>query len=94
MAVTQAAFLASYPEFNPASTELLAAKLAAAELQVDADVWGGKADLAVMLTAAHLLAISPFGQRARLVSDAGKTTYEGELSRMKKTVGFGFRVIR
>jgi hypothetical protein len=72
MAVTFDTFVASFPEFRPATPALVDAQIAKAVAQIDASVWGAKADLGVELLTAHLLAISPFGQQARLVSKDGE----------------------
>jgi hypothetical protein len=50
--------------------------------RTDPRVFGARADDAVGLLAAHLLAVSPFGQQARLKSDAGNTTYNREWERL------------
>ncbi len=93
MAVTVASFKVGYPEFLPAGDTLIANKLAAAVLQVDADVWGPKTDLGVELTAAHLLAIAPFGQSARLALKDGSTIYERRLTEMMAQVTSGYRAL-
>lgn len=93
MAVTVETFLDSYPEFNPAGEPLIQAKLDDAALLVDADIWGTREDMGVMLTTAHLLAQSPFGQQARLVSKDGSSTYSRELARMQVIVAGGGRLV-
>jgi hypothetical protein len=89
MAVTRTTFLVRFPEFNRASEPLIDAYIEAASLQVDDSVWGDKADLGVELTAAHLLALSPFGQQARMVNKDGSTTYGERLSSMQRQVAGG-----
>ncbi len=93
MAVDADSFLAGFPEFRPAEKALIDVMIAKAVLQVDAGVWGPKADLGVELLTAHLLAISPFGQNARMVSKTGTTTYQTRFKEMVKQVTPGFRVI-
>lgn len=93
MAVSVESFLTSFPEFEPAGEGLIAAKIAAGALQVDAGLWGEKADLGVELTAAHLLALSPFGQQARLIAKDGTTTYGNRLHVMQRQVASGYRLI-
>ncbi len=85
----QTAFLAAYPEFGESSPALVAAKLAEAELQVDAAVCGAQTDIMHGLTTAHLLALSPFGQNARMVSKEGTTTYGERLVVMQRRVSGG-----
>lgn len=93
MAVTRDSFLEAHPEFRSAEKPLIDSTIAAAELQVDATVWGGKVDLGVGLLTAHLLAISPFGQNARLTSKDGGSTYLTRFRAMMKQVTPGFRVV-
>ena len=93
MAVDVESFLVGFPEFRPAEATLITPMIAKATLQVDASVWGSKADLGIELLTAHLLAISPFGQNARLASKEGKTTYLTRFNAMVKQVTPGFRVI-
>lgn len=94
MTVDVESFLESFPEFRPAEAALIKPMIAKAVIQVDAAVWGTlKTDLGVELLTAHLLAISPFGQNARLVSKDGSTTYGKRFDAMVKQVTPGFRVI-
>lgn len=93
MAVTVESFRESFPEFRSASLELIKAKIDEAALQVDAVVWEGKTDLGVKYTAAHLLALSPFGRQAKLVSKDGTTTYQTHRDDLISQVTSGFRVI-
>lgn len=93
MAVTVESFIESFPEFKTAKIETIKAKLADAVLQVDAAVYGTKADLGVKYTAAHLLALSPFGRQAKLVSKNGTTTYQMHRDDLIAQVSSGFRVI-
>ncbi len=93
MAVTVEIFLESFPEFKTAKIETIKAKIADAVLQVDAKVWEAKTDLGVKYTAAHLLALSPFGRQAKLVSKDGSTTYGKHLDDLIMQVASGFRVI-
>jgi hypothetical protein len=84
--VTPAAFLELYAEFQALYEEdpgLIVAALARAERRIS-DTWGSRRDDAVALTAAHQLALSPWGRNARL-SEPGKTTvYQAELDTWKK----------
>ena len=94
MAVTVEIFLESFPEFKTAKIEKIKATIADAVLQVDAAVWEKKTDLGVKYTAAHLLALSPFGRQAKMVSKEGKTTYGTYLDEeLIPQVASGFRVI-
>lgn len=100
MAVDGDSFREAFPEFDKAPVTLIDAKLAEARLQIDAAVWLHLADLGASYLAAHLIAISPFGQHARLVPPNAKanredalTTYEREYRRLQRIVTSGFRVV-
>lgn len=75
MGVTLASFRVAFPEFEGASDTLVQAKLDEATTALDERVFGVRFDEAVRYRAAHTLAISPFGQNARLVAKDGSTTY-------------------
>lgn len=75
MAVTLASFRVHFPELNAASDTLVQAKLDEAALALDERVFGARFDEAVRYSAAHRLALSPFGQNARMVAKDGSTTY-------------------
>lgn len=99
MALDVTSFLARFPEFKRAPLDLIESKITEAELQIDSAVWNTKTDLGAGYLAAHLLALSPFGQHARLVPANMKptrgealTTYEREYKRLVKIVASGFRV--
>lgn len=90
MPVTVASFKAQYPEFEEAGDPLIQAKLNDAAVNVDAATWGTEADAAVMLTAAHNLAISPFGRNTRLdKDDPTRSIYGEELKVRQRRVAFG-----
>lgn len=93
MAVTVENFIERFPEFRTAKIETIEAVIADAVLEVDPAVWGTKTDLGVKYTAAHLLALSPFGRQAKLVSKTGGTTYEKHRDNLISQVSSGFRVI-
>lgn len=65
--MTRAEFLAAYPEFGSAPVALVDATLARALLSIG-ELYGDHAEEAQGLLCAHLLALSPFGQNARLSS--------------------------
>jgi hypothetical protein len=92
MAVTSEAFLVEYPEFGPAESELVEGKLAAAARRVGIDTWGDRYEDAVYVLAAHLLAISPFGQQARLSSSSAESTYGRTFEEMRVEATFGYRI--
>lgn len=96
MAVTVASFAVSRPEFaNTAASDpdYVQAMIDEASLEVDAEVWGDKADAGIMWLAAHKLALSPYGNNAELVAKDGKTTtYKTHYDALVMQVGHGFRV--
>lgn len=92
MAVTVASFLASRPEFASAEGLVdLETQLAYAITRVDPEIWKDKTDEGVELTLAHALALSPFGQNAKLVSKAGETTYGIQLKILREQVACALR---
>ena len=92
MTVSRADFLARFPEFEPASPSMVEAALGEAVRNVDSEIFADKTDDAVKWKAAHLLAISPFGQQARLISKTGETTYGKYFRELSRSSTPGFRV--
>ncbi len=92
MAVDFGSFVGDFPEFESAGRSLVESKIADAVLDIDTTVWGAKTDIGVKYLTAHILALSPFGQQARLVSKDGSTTYMKHLKREMRSVTSGFRV--
>lgn len=91
-APTLAEFLVGFPEFGDADADLVEAKIASAALRVGVTVWGDQYADGVMHLAAHMLAISPYGQQARLAAKDGSSTYLVEYERMRQAVTFGYRL--
>lgn len=89
MAVTVESFMAGNPEFSKTPQGLIAAKLAEAVLEVDPVIWGRLTDTGVTYLTAHKLALSPFGQNARLVAKDGTTTYQTHYKRLVGIVAIG-----
>lgn len=89
MAVTLASFRVAFPEFEGADDALVQAKLDEATNALDARVFGVRFDEAVQYFAAHRLAISPFGQNARLVAKDGSTTYGESYSSIQRACAGG-----
>lgn len=89
MAYTLASFIVDYPEFEEADAALVEGKLAMATRRVDAVAWGDQFDDGVGLLAAHLLAISPFGQMARMSATDGTSTYLKSYEAARDEVTFG-----
>lgn len=90
-----ATFRVQFPEFKAVADTFVQAHLDAAELEVDADVWGTKADQGIAYLAAHKMALSPMGQAAKLVNPDPKkgplTTYHAHYLDLVRQVSSGFR---
>ena len=92
-------FLERFPEFsktNVSNPSLVQDMLDDAALVIDPSTWGPLAGQGHGYLAAHMLALSPFGQQARLVLDgkAGdSTTYQKHYERLMRLVGSGYRVL-
>ncbi len=84
-----AAFRVQFPEFAAAPDTLVQAFLDAAELQIDADVWLTLTDQGHGFLTAHKLALSPYGQAARL-SKKGETTYYQHYQELRNSVTGGW----
>jgi hypothetical protein len=75
-----AEFIVDFPEFANISQVYIEVKLAEAEAMLDELAFGeavGNAlyNIAVGYKAAHLLALSPYGQQLQLTSDDGSSVY-------------------
>jgi hypothetical protein len=86
-------FQARFPEFQDTPTTMVSAALNDAALQIDSLVWGNLAGVGHGYLTAHRLAMSPFGQQARLVQKDGSTTYQKHFRDLVGIVGSGFRVL-
>jgi hypothetical protein len=95
--LTIEAFTTGFPEFRNAEKGLVYAKLSEAYQQIDLSVWdtganGPKSGIGQGYLAAHLLALSPFGQNARMIAKNGTTTYLTHYRNLQRQVCQGFRV--
>ena len=89
-------FLTRFPEFKEAAksgTDMLSAALNDAALLIDPAVWGTLAGQGHGFLTAKRLALSPFGQQARMVAKDGSTTYGKHYDELVQIVGSGFRVL-
>lgn len=86
-------FRARFPEFQNVSNALITEALTAALAFVDADQWGVKRAEGVLYRAAHLLACSPWGNAARLVSKDGTSTYQLQYKQLVREIGIGMMAI-
>jgi Protein of unknown function (DUF4054) len=91
--VDQPSFFARYPEFVArgfgSNAALVGAVLAEAAVQLSRPVWGPLYDAGHGLLTAHLLAISPFGQQARMAAKDGVTTYWRRYQQLVEMVACG-----
>ena len=92
-ATSSHAFRVRFPEFADLADSLVTAKIGEAQRRCDAGLWGSKYQDGVFYLAAHLLAISPFGQDARLSQANNETVYYSEHKRLQSMVATGARVI-
>lgn len=93
MAIDVATFLAAFPEFKDAPPDLVGAKLAYA-LQLTPTVpWGNLQEQGAFHYCARMLALSPYARKMGLVNKEGKTNYDDEITRLKRMVTSGFRVV-
>lgn len=90
--MTVGMFVVQFPEFEGVDTDLLQVHLDAAELEIDRSVWLLKGDQGQGYLAAHKLALSPFGNNAKLVAKDGSTTYQVHYDRLVRQVSSGFRI--
>jgi ABC-type transport system substrate-binding protein len=87
-------FRSLFPEFNTAPDAVVQSRLDQAQIQIDPAIWGDRSGEGQVYLAAHLLAISPGGQFARLLSKEGSSTYQKRYDEMVIMVaGLIFRVI-
>lgn len=93
MAVSSTDFLEMFPEFNRAEPEMIDRALAEAERGVSSTTFGDRVDDAVIWKAAHILASTPWGQNARLMSKDGKTVYGQHYRELARECAGGFRVV-
>lgn len=90
--LTRAQFLEAYSAFATAGNELIDATLVKAERRIG-EAWGDLEDEAHGLLTAHMLAIDPKGQMARLVNQKdGSTTYGKEFAELQTMAACGLRV--
>lgn len=96
-------FLTGFPEFGDTDASLVMSKLEEAALEVNTDPASGFGPFSALGQAmtiadtvhgyltAHKLALSPFGQNARMIAADGTTTYEKHLNKIvgKTIVGVG-----
>lgn len=85
-------FRLSFPEFDQVDDTLIESKLDEATESIDVGVWGGRATTGHGYMTAHLLAMSPGGNAAKLVKN-DSTTYEQHFKRLVRVATGGLRAI-
>ena len=89
MALDGTSFVARFPEFsevNEVSPATITAALADAAIYCDSVLWGTRYESGVMWKAAHLLALTPLGEGARLSKTSEQTTYGVVFDSMKRAL--------
>ena len=92
MTVTRDSLVVAYPEFGNAPTAMVDAQIANATLCNDSDVYGDRYDLAVLLMACHLIAVSPWGEKLKLSPTKGVTAYLEGHQRLEAAAGAAWRM--
>ena len=85
-------FRVRFPEFGQVDDSLVEAALDEAELELSTTIFRTQFDAAHGALTAHKLALSPYGQAARMVAKDGSTTYEKHFNKLKFQNAGGFRV--
>ena len=99
MPVTVDEFKNHFPEFDECPDAFLQSYLDDAEQSINRVVWDAdtdkpKGDVGQKYLAAHMIAMSPFGQQARLIAEGALTsTYEEHYERVLSQVVMGAMVI-
>lgn len=87
----RAAFLLVFAEFKSATNTEIDAQLARAARYIG-EAYGDSANDAHGFLTAHFMALSPFGQNARLVSKNGTTLYWASYEELRAAATCGIRV--
>lgn len=82
--LTSATFLSRFPEFANAPGTVVAAAIDEAHRVVFAAVWGERSYEGAGYYAAHVVASSPLGERAKLVRKDGSTLYLDAYLRLRR----------
>lgn len=93
MAVSVLQFKAEFPEFANTENALIQSRLTMATARVNSTVWGSRQNDGIKMLAAHLIALSPLGEQAKLKHENRGTIYGDQFEAMKSEVAFGFRVV-
>lgn len=91
--ITVQTILDNHPEFFGCPEIMIQTAIDDAIVRVDPNMYLKTVDQAVRLLACHHLALSPYGQQARLVSADGTTTYKLQFNELRGEAAIGFRVV-
>lgn len=94
MALSRAAFLVTFPEFENTATALIDAKLAEALAQMHAGTWGALLEQGQANLTAALLQNTQKGLNSRLQSDRAQSTYRAEYERLRALTRRGPQLVR
>jgi hypothetical protein len=86
-------FKAALPEFEPTDDYVVSDALAEAVQEVKTAVFGKKTDVAVKWLAAHLIALRPGSEHARLKKDQSMTIYYHRYEAILNQVAHGHLII-
>lgn len=93
MSWTVDTFKAAMPEFEPTDDYVVEDALVEATRRTNSTVYNTKLDDARKWLTAHLIAIRPGAEQARLSKEIDITIYYKEFERVRNEMAFGFRVI-
>lgn len=91
--ITPAQLLEAAPEFEGAPLAMLQTAIDDAATCILEDMFRETYDQAVRLLACHNLALSPYGQSAKLSAANGDSTYYTRFMKLQRDAGTGFRVL-
>jgi len=93
MSWTVDTFKAAMPEFEPTDDYVVTDALNEATRRTNATVFGDKIDDARKWLTAHLIAMRPGAEQARLKKETDVTIYHKEFDRLVGEASYGYRVI-
>jgi len=93
VAVSVREFRVEFPEFEETDQAIVQSRINMATRQVNSTVYGGKTNDAIKLLTAHLIAMSPLGEQAKLKKENRGTIYGDQYEEIRGQVAHGLRVI-
>ena len=89
MALDVTTFVAKFPEFDEIGTvspDTITQAIEDAKEFCDSTIWGSRYESGVLYKAAHMLAMSPFGETARLDKKGEQSTYGVVFDSMRRAL--------